>query len=307
MAMAEPVAVSRQVEDEEEEMVQAFAETGGAEISAAPPSAAQAGDPVSGLGVGRPLPAHTRAFFEPRFGRNFSEVRVHDGAAAQARARAFGAQAFAYGRDIVFGPGRYDPDSREGRRLLAHELVHVVQQDRASPTARAVSRTGSNCPEDWETTVADDRTEALAMMDRAIAALKAYDGTNPANVATAMQRHFGTSSSTAAWIVSNHTRSVRLLAPMAGYQCANNGDGNCGDTTLAWAFWCVPGVDVRVCAPHYFKFGDTTRSTTLIHEWFHKYDCSLDLGYEGTEDYPSSFLGALANADNFAELIRDIS
>jgi hypothetical protein len=78
---------------------------------------------------GQPLDRADRAFMEPRFGRDLSRVRVHTDARAADSARAVNASAFTVGRDIVFGRGRFRPGSREGRRLLAHELTHVVQQD----------------------------------------------------------------------------------------------------------------------------------------------------------------------------------
>jgi uncharacterized protein DUF4157 len=77
---------------------------------------------------GRPLDANTRAFMEPRFGHDFSQVRVHADEKAAESARAVGALAYTVGRDVVFGAGHYAPETREGRRLLAHELAHVVQQ-----------------------------------------------------------------------------------------------------------------------------------------------------------------------------------
>jgi hypothetical protein len=77
---------------------------------------------------GRPLSHDLRAYFEPRFGHDFSQVRVHtDGDAAQA-ARGVQARAYTLGRDIVFGAGQYAPATSAGRHLLAHELTHVVQQ-----------------------------------------------------------------------------------------------------------------------------------------------------------------------------------
>lgn len=77
---------------------------------------------------GQPLSATTRAFFEPRFGYDFSGVRVHTDARAAESARAVNAQAYTVGRDVVFGAGHYAPQSREGRGLMAHELTHVIQQ-----------------------------------------------------------------------------------------------------------------------------------------------------------------------------------
>lgn len=81
---------------------------------------------------GQGLDAATRAFMEPRFGRDFSGVRVHADAQAAASAHAVAAHAYTVGRHIVFGAGGYAPVSRRGRELLAHELTHVVQQSGAS-------------------------------------------------------------------------------------------------------------------------------------------------------------------------------
>ncbi|HEV2962022.1 MAG TPA: T6SS effector amidase Tae4 family protein [Candidatus Angelobacter sp.] len=78
--------------------------------------------------VGRPLETSTRAFMEPRFGHDFSHVRVHDDASASFSAHAIGARAYTVGKDLVFARNEYAPASRAGRQLLAHELTHVVQQ-----------------------------------------------------------------------------------------------------------------------------------------------------------------------------------
>jgi hypothetical protein len=77
---------------------------------------------------GQPLDAGTRAFMEPRFRFDFSQVRVHTDARAAESARVVNALAYTVGRDVVFGEGEYEPGTSEGRRLLAHELVHTIQQ-----------------------------------------------------------------------------------------------------------------------------------------------------------------------------------
>ncbi len=77
---------------------------------------------------GRPLDRATRDYFEPRFGYDFSQVRVHTDAAAQQSASAVQALAYTAGNHIVFDNGRYAPTDVEGRKLLAHELAHTVQQ-----------------------------------------------------------------------------------------------------------------------------------------------------------------------------------
>jgi hypothetical protein len=89
---------------------------------------------------GQPLDPETRAFFEPRFGHDFSDVRVHaDGRAARS-AQAVGALAYTVGSTIVFGDGRYDPKSRAGLRLLAHELAHVTQQQEGFTVREVIQR-----------------------------------------------------------------------------------------------------------------------------------------------------------------------
>ena len=79
-------------------------------------------------GAGRPLNPALRQDMEQRFGYDFSRVRVHSGAAAEQSAREVNAHAYTVARNVVFGAGQFAPETHEGRRLLAHELTHVVQQ-----------------------------------------------------------------------------------------------------------------------------------------------------------------------------------
>lgn len=81
-------------------------------------------------GGGQPLPEATRAFFEPRFGQDFSQVKVHMDANAAGAARAVNARAFTVERDVVFGEKEYVPEVSKGSKLLAHELTHVIQQQK---------------------------------------------------------------------------------------------------------------------------------------------------------------------------------
>jgi hypothetical protein len=79
-------------------------------------------------GGGTPLPAEVRTFMEPRFGADFSGVRVHADEESAELNRAVSAQAFTLGHDVYFGKGKTDLSSESGKHLLAHELTHVVQQ-----------------------------------------------------------------------------------------------------------------------------------------------------------------------------------
>ncbi len=93
-------------------------------------------------GGGKPLSENERAFFELRFGQDFSQVRLHIGAQAAESARMVNAKAFTIGQDIVFGEGQYDPASKSGKYLLAHELVHTVQQGKGIQRQIQLTRLG---------------------------------------------------------------------------------------------------------------------------------------------------------------------
>jgi hypothetical protein len=79
-------------------------------------------------GGGEPLSEPLRAYFEPRFGWDFSAVRLHTDSQAARAATEISARAFTHGEHIFFGPGQYRPDTTDGRQVLAHELTHTIQQ-----------------------------------------------------------------------------------------------------------------------------------------------------------------------------------
>jgi len=83
---------------------------------------------ISHLGAGAPLDSASRRFFEPRFGRDFSAVRVHTDGVAAGSAAQIAARAYTVGNNVVFGAGQWSPATTAGRKLLAHELAHVAQQ-----------------------------------------------------------------------------------------------------------------------------------------------------------------------------------
>jgi hypothetical protein len=111
-------------EDEEEKKVQRKERTQPAESPANAPATVH--EALSS--PGQALDPITLSSMENRFGRDFSDVRVHSGAAAEQSAQDVNAHAYTVGHDIVFAPGRFALGSPEGKRLLAHELTHVVQQ-----------------------------------------------------------------------------------------------------------------------------------------------------------------------------------
>jgi hypothetical protein len=101
-------------------------------------------------GGGRPLSWSERSFFEPRFGTDFSNVRVHNDTRAASVASSVNARAFTLGHNVVFGTGEYCPDASSGRKLLAHELTHVVQQSGGSTLISTDKNSENSIPNSQE-------------------------------------------------------------------------------------------------------------------------------------------------------------
>jgi hypothetical protein len=97
-------------------------------------------------GSARPLPADTRAFMEPRFGADFSRVRLHTGSEAAQLNEAISAQAFTHGQNIYLGQSKDELDSSAGKRLLAHELTHTIQQGATGKGGRTGTEGGAALP-----------------------------------------------------------------------------------------------------------------------------------------------------------------
>ena len=124
--------------------------------------------------TGKPLDPVTRAFFEPRFGRDLGDVRVHTGNEASESARSVNAHAYTVGNHVVFGAEQYSPESTDGRRLMAHELTHVLQQQgpgqsiaRQLLMREAISLRSTHQVTDVSPTPVDNiREEVLELLDR---------------------------------------------------------------------------------------------------------------------------------------------
>jgi Domain of unknown function (DUF4157) len=111
-------------------------------------------------GQGQPLDGATRSDMENHFSRDLSGVRVHTGENDARAARNAGAQAFATGRDIYFAADRYQPQTNAGRRLLAHELAHTVQNGTAPPVRKA--KEGMSSPDDPEERAAERAADRVS-------------------------------------------------------------------------------------------------------------------------------------------------
>ncbi|GHC57857.1 eCIS core domain-containing protein [Ulvibacter litoralis] len=112
---------------------------------------------ASSKGSGNPLPATTKSQMESSFGTDFSHVRIHNDSNAVQMSKQLGAQAFANGNDIYFNEGKYNPSSKEGQHLLAHELTHTVQQG-ASVQRKLIQKAAAIPP----TTTAETTPDEIA-------------------------------------------------------------------------------------------------------------------------------------------------
>ena len=178
---------------------------------------------------GAPLSADLRSYFEPRFGHYFSRVRIHDNAAAGAAAQSINARAFTLGRDIAFAPGEYAPGTAQGRRLLAHELAHVVQQADTPASPYVMRKAYPGC--DKRTTGMDDasahidlaRAEALKMITDARAA---FPRMSPRTIRLA-DNHFHCPSSSDILTVMKTLDAIKKTIPLLGVRCMSASDRRC--------------------------------------------------------------------------------
>ncbi len=135
---------------------------------------------------GRPLPKSERAFLEPRFGRDLSHVRIHDDQRAQRTSEAIHAKAFTTGNHIAFNKGHYRPGTREGRKLLAHEITHTFQQTGGKTdtvSRRVIQRDlGYNKPTGKNDPLAIIPIEYFVQMVNGVE--RAYPGESPRDIVT---------------------------------------------------------------------------------------------------------------------------
>jgi len=160
-------------------------------------AAAVAGEP------GKPLSDKTKSFFEDRMGGDFGDVRIHTGTKADRAARSINAEAFTVGRDVAFRSGAYRPATTTGKRLLAHELTHVVQQTgdrparsdtasraRAGAVVQRVEYVDCDTKKWDESKIESAIGEAKSMVKAAINALEKNTDELVTHEREALQNHF---------------------------------------------------------------------------------------------------------------------
>jgi len=296
------------------------------------------------LGPGAPLDSATRSYFEPRFGHDFSNVRIHHGAQAAAAAARVEARAFTLGHDVVFGAGEHNPGTEKGRRLLAHELTHVVQQSGSGALQRnqatalqrqaqsggattvTVQSTG-NCSLSNGAELGAAGRLAQQWLRAAIEALHHFEALpisrSSESTRTALQFHFHTTNPFHAALVRTRLAQVRdgLDSSQATpSDCAAARDPGCGSATVAYhqngrINWC----------PFFFGRDPNSQARTVIHEYTHAEARRLPLaaGYAELSDHTPrrikdrAYLDrryyldlspeeAMDNADSYANLTADL-
>jgi hypothetical protein len=122
---------------------------------------------------GQPLDLATRAFFEPRFGFGFSQVRIHHDHDAAESARALGAHAYTVANHVVFGAGRYALETPDRNRLLAHELTHVMQQHASRAPHIQREKTGDEKENEERGKLLTDFTDGAGLPEKQVARIAA--------------------------------------------------------------------------------------------------------------------------------------
>ena len=314
IALWGPNAVSNLEEEEEE-----TAETGPGNRGEASPGGADVQVPNAQSHLvpdhGRPLEKNARAFMEPRFGANLGNVRIHTGMDANQAAESIGARAFTVGNNIVFAHGEYG-DSSSGRRVLAHELAHVIQQRAGRLASSYVQRLGATpgCTPTQRTTVHDAIRSARGWLNKAIAELGAPKLSDKAK--RALRRNFGPAQGAPANAPLIHQRlkdgdkeigTIPFSCNSADPICVG---GSCGFATVGSHQATVCNQSTLAPGAHWiFQTG------CVLHESFHarysNFTHDFYSGWHGhsssTPGYPGAGIVPLLNADSYATIAMDLS
>jgi hypothetical protein len=285
---------------------------------------------------GQALDTGTRQFMEQRFGHDFGQVRIHVDDRAAASAAEVQARAYTVGSQVVFGQGQYAPGTAAGRRLLAHELTHVVQQEgmrspsastlvqrEQAPTLGAGNLLFESAPEfpgcspyerfrlDYQllrarnmVRIAEaDVGRELARTDRTTGIITLIGSAISQYFHTTEERHIRTLLTRLGRIAERLERGPR------NWRCIAHCASKCGKEVLACA---GPTVPVYLCPTH-FEQGDTAGALTLVHEAAHQAGLGLPTPqgyrtdiYEGERRLPTlTTTQALNTPDAYKALVRD--
>lgn len=263
---------------------------------------------------GMALDATTRAYMEPRFGADLGAVRVHTGADAVGQAAKFAAHAYTVGEHVVFGAGQYQPASESGRRLLAHELAHVIQQ-RSGQGGGALLRKSSfkgctgNQPNEIDAAVEEGRKA----LNRAAGVVGSAYG-QPAHMKAAHRQllldHFHTTDQDDLRDILGTYISIQgAFAKGLSFQCETSCPKTPKSQVCGYAYnhqWFGGSGPIHICFdPAGCNFSPPTpvanQTALVIHEAAHRHAGIDDKAYRWEAAYPKlSVKQAMDNADSYA-------
>jgi hypothetical protein len=281
----------------EEEIIQRKPVSSGANVLSQSP--AHVGNALSS--GGRPLDNETRNFFEPRMNHDLGNVRVYTNSSAAHSALAVNAYAYTIGSNIVFGKNEYQPNTQKGKNLLAHELVHVLQQN------SSIHRyTIEDCPEDADATIGETIPKSIEMLEHAIAKLE--EDPVSAEVQRHFANHFGAYAGWRNWIVRDKLNSILGIMQSSDIDFECETDCTDAPSTAAYVLAPSPIGDVHLCLPWLTTEGLNERAETFIHELFHWRLGMVDFGdyHKNNEDNDTSWPIAVSTPDAYSEFVQDL-
>jgi hypothetical protein len=247
---------------------------------------------------GQQMPKELRGFYESRMGYEFSNVKVHTDSNAAKSAQSINALAYTHGNHIVFSAGQYQPHNDSGKKLLAHELSHVMQQSNLSMGAiqRKVVDDDEHLPcratsgRDAATLTAREN-EAAAMADSAAAALrvKPLPETTRELIWKRFRLDYNDGIARCYTIPTLLDRFEKIASKMRStdviYKCAGTGEPS-SDCSNANAITSVGpfSADITLCSGFWNEI-DQEKAATLLHEWCHYVFVTRGLG----DDLPGGF------------------
>ena len=254
---------------------------------------------------GKSLPENVKNFFEPRFGSDFSDVRIHTDSAAAKSAQSINALAYTRGNNIVFNENQFSPETDSGKKLMAHELTHVVQQGDS-----VVRRYGhdNHCSTDQHLKpfIWPGHFEAANMLQKT---LEAFNKNDP-RLTTYIPKFFGKKGvSRMNDIQANYASINNMLNAQYLYHCNDAGNNNSSamkckgqraETDIG-GWW--PSKDITLC----FDIINSSWTTTdvgalIIHENWHRAFGSSTHPWELTGNPPDCSKNAAAER---SELLLD--
>jgi hypothetical protein len=280
-------------------------------------------------GNGKPLPGSVQAFFEPRFGYDFSRVRTHNDPNADMLNRMLNARAFTTGQDIFFKKGEYNPESSEGKKLLAHELTHTVQQDKSGVRRMPMhdisslyghsllQRLGANpgCNAAERNTIHQAIYNARGWLNKVIPKLESSPLSTA--VTASLRRNFGPTHGVAAnaALIVGRLRTALSEISTIPIGCAGVADATCAANHCGHAV--AGGHNATICSNVTLVAGRVARfqAGCVLHESLHaafsRFTVDEYSGWHGasssTATYPGAGTDPLLNADSYTTLVMDLS